>query len=165
WTYNNWGNIDAFSGQSISGIFAQDHWAATIADITDGTANTIMMGETLFACLPQWTCYDTNIYGGDDGQRGFGTAAPINFPTCPQDVKSIPTALMGFCGSGGKPPTSEWQNASPSGELGVKSMHPSGAQVLMCDGSARFLNETINYETYQRMGDRRDGRQVEMPGQ
>jgi hypothetical protein len=31
---------------------------------------------------------------------------------------------------------------------------------VLCDGSARFISETIDYRTYQRLGDRRDGQVV-----
>jgi prepilin-type processing-associated H-X9-DG protein len=32
-----------------------------------------------------------------------------------------------------------------------------GAHFLLCDGSVRFISENIDYLTYQRVGDRRDG--------
>ena len=40
------------------------------------------------------------------------------------------------------------------------SDHPSGAQFVFCDGSVHFLSENIDYVTYQRLGDRRDGQPV-----
>jgi prepilin-type processing-associated H-X9-DG protein len=40
----------------------------------------------------------------------------------------------------------------------MASAHPSGAHVLMADGSVRYLDETINFETFNYLGNRRDGR-------
>ena len=44
--------------------------------------------------------------------------------------------------------------------MGFKSRHPGGAMFVLCDGSVHFLPETIDYMTYQRLGDRRDGQPV-----
>lgn len=157
--YDGWNGSSADEGTNVSGPFANNYWAANIAEISDGTSNTIMVGETLVGCLSVWVQEDT-FWGGNDGQRGIGTAVPINSPTCPQDQR-LPTMIsLGYIAS---PANSAWNYGNGStGILGFKSKHPSGAQVLMCDGSARFLQETINYEIYQRMGDRRDSRQVTM---
>jgi prepilin-type processing-associated H-X9-DG protein len=46
--------------------------------------------------------------------------------------------------------------------MGFKSKHPGGAQFVLCDGSVQFLTESIAYDTYQRLGDRRDGNPVEV---
>ncbi|HCP84254.1 MAG TPA: hypothetical protein DIT88_07610 [Planctomycetaceae bacterium] len=36
--------------------------------------------------------------------------------------------------------------------------YKGGAQFVFVDGSVQFLAESIDYMTYQRLGDRRDGR-------
>ncbi|MDE0819292.1 MAG: DUF1559 domain-containing protein, partial [Pirellulaceae bacterium] len=38
-----------------------------------------------------------------------------------------------------------------------KSQHKGGAQFVLVDGSVQFLSENIDYVTYNRLGDRRDG--------
>jgi len=38
-----------------------------------------------------------------------------------------------------------------------KSRHKGGAQFVLCDGSVQCLSENIDYVTYNRLGDRRDG--------
>ncbi|MCL6504441.1 MAG: DUF1559 domain-containing protein [Pirellulales bacterium] len=123
-------------------------WAARFRDVVDGTANVIAMGEF-------------RPYCGDHAYNGwfhanamwFATTAPINFNTCP--------------GENGNP-SEHWANPPPAGRecnamftwttsQGFKSRHPGGAQFVFCDGSVHFLSETINYDMYQRLGDRRDG--------
>ena len=76
------------------------------------------------------------------------TAAPINFPTCPNEPP-------GFEGTDGCNANGNWQTSQ-----GFKSRHPGGAQFVLADGSVRFLTETINYTTYQQLGSRRDNRPI-----
>lgn len=44
--------------------------------------------------------------------------------------------------------------------MGFKSRHVGGAQFLLGDGSIRFISENVDYMTYQKLGDRRDGQVV-----
>ncbi len=129
-------------------------WAARFRDISDGTANVIAMGEY----RPK--CGDHTWANGwfHANSIWMATTAPINFPTCP--------------GEFGNPvdPWQGWANPLPGRECnhfrvwttsqGFRSRHPGGAQFVFCDGSVHFLSETMNYDMYQRLGDRRDGRPV-----
>jgi len=83
-----------------------------------------------------------------NGNTWTATTAPINYPTCP--------------GEGGyqQQPCAELTTNSWAAQQGFKSRHPGGCQFVLCDGSARFLSETIDYTLYQCLGDRRDGRPV-----
>lgn len=145
---NNLGNGPAGHGSTedgnqVSGCFSRYSYAARFQDILDGTSNTIMMGE-----IRPW-CGDHHRGGWmNPNALWTATTAPINFPTCP-----------------GEPPGSDssqncndyriWQTSQ-----GFKSLHPGGAQFVLADGSVRFLSETIDYMTYQRLGDRRDRQPV-----
>lgn len=166
-TNGNWfgtgSNTDGWnsgnSGQGVSGPFANHEWAAKFADITDGTSNVIAIGEIRPMCQPIWEQVDYP-WGGNDGPRGTGTACPINLPTCLYEPGLQQMVTLGFISN--PPPNGNWSNQSNSA-AGFRSKHPGGAQVLMCDGSSHFLEETINYDTYQRLGDRADGRMVTAP--
>jgi prepilin-type processing-associated H-X9-DG protein len=138
----------------ISGVFGRGGgtgtnnppWAARLANVTDGTANVIAMGEVRPFC-------------GDHSRNGwmhananwFATTAPINFNTCPgEGGLSV--------NDGSNPVCNRLQSWNTS--MGFKSSHPGGAQFVFCDGSTHFLPATINYDTYQRLGDRRDANPV-----
>jgi len=163
------------SGQNVSGVFQRSgaglsagsvqtpkwgvpgQWAASLAEVTDGTANVIAYGETRQLCMDhgQGGWMDSNT-----GCTWVATTSPINFPTCLFERNPLTNVVMTW---------SNHQNTiyAPDNwptSQGFKSKHPNGAQFVFCDGSVHFLNETINYDTYQRLGDRRDGRLVDVTG-
>jgi prepilin-type processing-associated H-X9-DG protein len=78
------------------------------------------------------------------------TTAPINYPTCPGQGPGNDGSAGQNCHS-----YNVWQTSN-----GFKSRHPGGAQFVFADGSCHFLSETIDYATYQRLGDRRDGQSI-----
>ena len=127
-------------GYRISGVFARGHWAAKIKDISDGTSQVIAMGEILPNC-------------GDHQRNGWmhfnslwtATAGPINFP------------ILGIGMPGHQGPKGCTHYANYSTSQGFRSNHKGGAQFVFADGSVHLLQETIDYMTYQRLGDRRDG--------
>jgi hypothetical protein len=75
----------------------------------------------------------------------IATTAQINYPTCP-----------GESGYGNKPCAVQ-DYTSWAAQQGFRSLHPGGCQFALCDGTVLFLAESINYRTYQQLGDRRDG--------
>ncbi len=131
------------NGANISGVFAgRAAWSARLADITDGTANTIAAGEVRANCSAH-----AATLGWYNSHRGiWSTAIPINFPTC---IDRPP-------GNDGNPLNcNSWNSWATEG--GFKSLHPGGAMFVFCDGSVHFLSQNIEYRNYQRLGDRRDG--------
>ncbi len=130
-------------GTTISGVFARTGgWAARWADIKDGTSNTICMGEILPAC-------------GDHHRQGWfannalwtATTGGINFNTCRK--QAIPNNQEN-CND-----FRNWQTSQA-----FKSDHPGGAQFVLCDGSVKFLSDSIDYLNFQRLGSRNDGEPI-----
>ena len=132
------------NGDQVSGCFSRYSWAARIADITDGTSNVIAMGE-----IRPW-CGDHHRGGWNNANALWtATTAPINYPTCPREPPGTDSGAF-TCNH-----YANWQTSQ-----GFKSKHPGGAQFLFADGSGHFLSETIDYATYQRLGDRNDKQPV-----
>lgn len=138
------GHGSTANGANISGVFSRYTWAARLRDVTDGTSTTIAIGEILPNC-------GDHHRGGWRNSNALWTAttAPINFPTCPGELP----------GHGGSPYDC-FSDGNWTTSQGFKSKHPGGAQFVFCDGSVHFLNESIDYATYQRLGCRRDGESV-----
>lgn len=127
---------------AISGVFSAGGWAAKLAQITDGTANTIAMGET----RPNCTSWFYAGWGAQGPSTVATTMVPINYESC---LTSNP---------GGPGECQYYDNHNTS--EGFKSKHQGGAHFLFCDGTVRFITKTINYDTYQRLGSRKDGKPI-----
>jgi prepilin-type N-terminal cleavage/methylation domain-containing protein/prepilin-type processing-associated H-X9-DG protein len=119
-----------------------------IASITDGTSNTIMVGEV----LPS-NAADNNFWMFNGSYAG--TTVPLGF-----NSNTISVTVAG-CNS------ATWQ--SPSAPVGCRygasakgfiSMHPGGANFAFGDGSVRFLKNSINQVTYCALGSRAGGEVV-----
>jgi len=165
WT--QWQSSFTFGNSNFPGPFGSWNWAATIADITDGTENVIAMGEIRAMCSNN---SGLALYSARMGQP-FNTICPINLATCiswryngvwPAQGQNA-GALEPFApGMQGIAPNGTWAwDLNQANETqGFRSKHPTGAMFVFCDGSTHFLNELMNYDTYQRLGDRRDAHPI-----
>ncbi len=118
-------------------------WSAAIRDITDGTSNTILMGEVRQSC---GTSVGTSWGWTHPDSLWYATTAPINYNTCPDNP--------GYSG------TNPCMTTCYTTAYGFKSKHTGGAQFVMADGAVKFLSENIDLTTYRRLGGRADGNVV-----
>jgi prepilin-type processing-associated H-X9-DG protein len=116
-------------------------------DITDGPAYTLLLGEARQSPSLGWA----------SGTRATlrNTGHPINT----RDLLGPPMKPAAFW----SPRPGEVVSAVQSGLLpicyvgGFSSWHPGGANVLLCDGSARFLKQTMDQHVLRRLANRSDG--------
>jgi prepilin-type N-terminal cleavage/methylation domain-containing protein len=155
WNGSQWLPVDHGNSEEkkyISGMFTRlggriASQLIRMADATDGTSNTIAVGEILGTCHDHgggWWHYNAM------GAAHASTSVPINEMTTCDFSRSI---TFPSCTA-----KSNW-NLS----WGFRSMHPGGAQFCLVDGSARFIPQSVNYDVYQRLGGRGDGKTFVMP--
>jgi prepilin-type N-terminal cleavage/methylation domain-containing protein/prepilin-type processing-associated H-X9-DG protein len=118
--------------------------ATRMAQITDGTSQTLMLGERLV-------------------QPGGPTSLPFTSAWCGQvafgddyDLRSVPFLL---------PDDTHQINGSPHDPLCFGSRHPNGANFAMSDGSCTFLAESIDLKTFCALGTPNGGETVNLDAQ
>jgi prepilin-type N-terminal cleavage/methylation domain-containing protein/prepilin-type processing-associated H-X9-DG protein len=110
-----------------NGIFYV-HSRTRIAEVTDGTSNTFLLGERR---LPEGTPQDWMWwYDSWLGSSLFNTLAPIN-----------PWRQVSQSVGGSTPPWPGYEDYAFVDS--ASSRHPGGANFAMADGSVRFVKETI----------------------
>ena len=121
--------------------------ASRLADVGDGTANTIFLGEM----RPK--CSSVALAGWSNSNNGSGvmtTIVPINYDSCgPRAVWQAVDGCRTDC--------------NDTVSLGFKSNHPGGAVFGFVDGGVRFIRQDIDHTLYQYLGAMADGNVVSPP--
>lgn len=129
------------------GLFGSNSRTA-FRDVRDGTSNTLAMGEKRM---------DQGTLTSPQYRFGFHACRTVNYPmnidVVPDAKYSIPTDTGGTIAGTSATFSSDWW-ANFGGD------HPGGVQFLLADGSVKFLSETIEFDTYQHLGDKADGKVV-----
>lgn len=126
-------------------------------DVTDGTSMTLMASElvlfpnsgtsTLAACFNGVYDYRGAYYNPLGGTVLFNTLNPPN--------TNVADQIWNACGSSKIAPCSGCANSSAL--VHVRSYHIGGAHAALADGSVRFVSNSVDRTTFQRIGSRNDG--------
>jgi prepilin-type N-terminal cleavage/methylation domain-containing protein/prepilin-type processing-associated H-X9-DG protein len=173
-----------WAGNNFNGMIAYQA-ERRFADTTDGLSNTLLASEFLSGTGPNSATFPFNTFYTSDGL--FTSIANRNFPTATElnnigtQAKGSPSGIRGNNGTlwawyaaghstlnTAAPPN--WQfptaggNCCPGGAhdwgqglIPARSLHPGGVNALLGDGSVRFVANTVDLLTWQRVGSRNDG--------
>jgi prepilin-type N-terminal cleavage/methylation domain-containing protein len=149
-------SLSAFTGITFCGT------AVKLRQITDGTTNTIALGERyLFVEHYDGVTVNNEDYPADDWSMYAGF----------QDDLVRSTYLKAVANPSQAPATPTHLPRSDNEEVVDQAIarrifggpHPGGVLVSMCDGSVTLVDFDIDGETWRRMGDRRDGGEFKEP--
>jgi prepilin-type N-terminal cleavage/methylation domain-containing protein/prepilin-type processing-associated H-X9-DG protein len=128
----------ATTGGTLRGFFDyRTGQTVNMARVTDGSSNSIMVGEV----LPQQAA-DNNLYCLNGGTAGV--TIPMNWTT-----SGVPGQYPGCTTTYGN---NIWGCRFSYASKGFKSFHPGGVNFLFGDGSVKFLKNSINRITYCGLG-------------
>jgi prepilin-type N-terminal cleavage/methylation domain-containing protein len=142
-------NFGAQSGSVRQGAFG-NNGGAKFAQITDGTSNSIAIGEA-------WggSQYRTSTSYGPWGLVGTHTC-------CHGRVVSYSNSNVNDVRNGSDQwhINASWSNTDPRKRVYAwtfSSGHTGGAHFLLCDGSTRFMSENMDYRTFVKAAYIHDG--------
>lgn len=142
-------------------------WNTRGNDITDGTANTFLVGECTVSAsvrvnntgdgaFPIWAAGNNN--GGCNGGRNFGSVSRYvggNYVDGVPFSNGVAATITHFY----------TLNRRTGGESDCTfgSQHPAGANFVMCDGSTRFVGDAIDILVYSAAGSRNGNESKPLP--
>ena len=144
----NYGSGDltaSYSGQT-AGVFTINS-STNIRDITDGTTNTLLVGEVNYINDVTADARGAWVYSGMGGSA-FSTGRNPN---------SVTPDILSRCTNTAEMPCTEANDGTQIATL--RSYHTGGVQVCLVDGSCRFISENISQAIWQALGTRA-GREV-----
>jgi prepilin-type N-terminal cleavage/methylation domain-containing protein len=161
-TTTYWNGCAHWKGRDQTGVLTYDNdncnsWIWGFSDVTDGTSNTFAVGErTICGWVTPTNIGDPSFpawLGGnnDGGCNGFDTGG---------NVLSLTDATF-YLNRG--PQTLKLGISDSQSQACFGSQHPGGAQFVLCDGSTRFISDSVDTALYANLGNRRDGEVVYMP--
>lgn len=135
----------------------------TMGDCQDGTSNTMIVAEQSGLVTDGANC--DNYYGGNRSANYYGGwygtrhPRPIDAGSC-WDLWQAGTTCVRF------PPNSQICQVGATrrqyrNNTVINSMHPSGIQVALTDGSVQFISDSINFVDLKRLACRLDGQAIQ----
>jgi prepilin-type N-terminal cleavage/methylation domain-containing protein len=128
-----------------------------IPNITDGTSNTIVVGEYSGYAKKQQAYFAANGLTSAKYLGLYNTAMWYGFF---YDDSSTLTLATGYKTTVFAPNVASNGAGSTFSNQSLKSQHAGGVHVLLADGTIRFLNENINLSTLYLLSDRADNKPI-----
>ncbi|WP_153558713.1 DUF1559 family PulG-like putative transporter [Roseimaritima sediminicola] len=175
-----------WAGNRFNGMISYQN-PRKMADVTDGLSQTLLASELLSGSGATGSSgrYPYDVFYSSNGP--FNAVVDKDFPTKAEldaigiaardsasGVRSNNGTMWGWYAAGQSTLTTaappNWEYPTTGGDccpggahdwgVGIfppRSMHPGGVNAVLGDGSVRFITETVNLLTFQRLGNRRDG--------
>ena len=142
---------DGFTPSDGVIISARDGMNITFASITDGTSNTLLAGEAHHT-LKGYT-YTSGPFAGQprtgDTTWNYGHVYfSYSYTNTPMNTHQVATWPY------------DPARVGEDGKYAFRSVHSGGVNFLLCDGSVKFIRQSISMATYQALGSRAGGEAV-----
>jgi prepilin-type N-terminal cleavage/methylation domain-containing protein/prepilin-type processing-associated H-X9-DG protein len=178
-TWNAPTNASRCGAIDSEGVFGKKNMSLNIAAVTDGTSNTVFVGEqSQFLNEPGGSNFNFNYVGGcfagppwsgspfwPNDARNTGLLSMVPKLNSPANTGFPPMvgAFTAFVAAGpfgstqysfGNPPgfANDPTSLNSLGQWGFRSRHPGGANFLFGDGSVKYIKNTTNTTVYRALG-------------
>lgn len=139
---------DTYGRTVYNGVIQIEEYKVNMSGITDGTSNTLMVGEQ---SNYQFDASGNRVDRRSNGYVGGGAfSCGSGSKSWTQNVTTLRYPIAGGYGAAGNA-------ASYNVNIPFFSAHPTGVLGGLADGSVRFIPETIDFATLTALCDRRDG--------
>ncbi len=153
-----YGNVSLNPGNG-TGVFYRNS-SVQFRDITDGTSNTICVGERMHE--------NDNVQTLDpvDANSTWYAALPNSVRPAGMMMVAMmeqsPSLVLGHVGQDamGMMPAMHHTPNSTNHIVNFSSSHAVGVQFLLCDGSVHFMSDNVHYDIFRWLGERADGNVV-----
>ncbi|MAC55656.1 Fimbrial protein precursor [Gimesia maris] len=139
-------DLTASYANTTGGVFTANS-SVSIRDIKDGTTNTLLVSELIYANDVTADARGAWVYSGMGGSA-FSTGRGPN---------STLADILASCSTSTEYPCTEGNDGTQI--AAARSMHDGGVQVCFVDGSGRFISENISQTIWSALGTRA-GREV-----
>jgi prepilin-type N-terminal cleavage/methylation domain-containing protein len=143
----NWGNTGLGQQANLNGVIFRGapfryRNVYALSDVTDGTSNTILAAEVR--------------QGVGSDLRGFGwwgDATAIETYLAPNSPQPDVIYTTGYCNNIPiNPPCIGTPTATQPSMYGSRSKHVGGVQLVLCDGTVKFVSENIALDLWRGLG-------------
>ena len=148
WGNTNFGQVDTLDGVKFAGAPFGIQTGMNFSSIVDGTSHTLLMSEVIAPTGDTWTGYyaDVNLAAGGGFMAHYGP----NSSECERLTRTC------FAAGNNRIPCctligNSYLEAADM-VMTSRSKHPGGVMSLMCDGSAKFISNGIDLQTWRAYG-------------
>ncbi len=141
----NWGQ-NTYGDQVLAATFGLNY-GASLAEITDGTSNTFLMAEQIQ--LPQPAGQPVNVI---DRRGRIWSDQPSSHQISTRNGPNSQVPDLGACWPATDPrkaPCVRRTAQGPTHYMASRSKHAGGVNVLLGDGSVRFIKDSISIPTWR----------------
>jgi fibronectin-binding autotransporter adhesin len=141
----DWGFADFYQQQPVGGVmigsFSPNH-KTKLQEITKGTSHCMMMAEILQAAADSDFDFRGDFFNSDGGCSQFMSMytpnSGVDTTTCNGATPNIPAP----CQAGGPV------------YVAARSRHPGGVNTVFCDGSAHYISDVIDIQSWRSLSAR-----------